>query len=115
MNQMTEHNEATAQMPDASAGPGARLRVAREARAMSVSEVAKQLHLDAKLIQALEEEDFAQIPAPTFVYGYLRSYARLLNLPESEIIAGYRHEHGFRRLDRHDGIASVFNRISYRR
>lgn len=68
---------------------GMRLREAREARKLSRADVARQLHLEPKLIEALEEGDSANLPPPIFVRGYLRSYARLLGMPEQECLAGY--------------------------
>lgn len=49
---------------------------------MSREEVASQLRLQVRQIAALEEDDYAALPGQTFVSGYLRSYARLLELPE---------------------------------
>ncbi|MDP6436574.1 MAG: DUF4115 domain-containing protein [Gammaproteobacteria bacterium] len=70
-------------------GSGSRLRSAREAAALSIDEVAEELHLDRAIVLALEADDFKVLGAPVFVKGHLRSYARLLNLPEEEIANGY--------------------------
>lgn len=67
--------------------PGKRLREAREARQLTREEAARQLHQEVSIIQALEEDDYASLPGQTYVLGYLRSYARLLKLPENEIVA----------------------------
>lgn len=67
--------------------PGKRLREAREAKNLSREQAARQLHQDVSIIQALEEDDYGRLPGKTYVLGYLRSYARLLKLPEDEIIA----------------------------
>jgi len=67
--------------------PGKRLQEAREARDLSREDVARQLHQDVGIIQALEEDNYAWLPGQTYVMGYLRSYARLLKLPEDEIVA----------------------------
>jgi cytoskeleton protein RodZ len=75
--------------PEVAAGSGARLHKAREIAAISVNEVADELHLDRDIILAMEAEDFAVLGAPVFVKGHLRSYARLLNLPEDEIVGSY--------------------------
>lgn len=71
------------------AGPGDRLRTAREQRGLSVREAAKRLRLDPSVIDALEADNFAALPAPIFVKGYLNAYARLLGLPPEECIAEY--------------------------
>lgn len=66
--------------------PGQRLRQAREALNLSLQDVAQQLHLNVDLIQALEDHNEEVLPAKTYLVGYLRSYARLLNLPAGSII-----------------------------
>ncbi|NNF97591.1 MAG: helix-turn-helix domain-containing protein, partial [Halobacteria archaeon] len=66
--------------------PGQRLRQAREALNLSQRDVARQLHLNVNLIQALEDNNEDALPAQTYLVGYVRSYARLLNLPADEII-----------------------------
>jgi cytoskeleton protein RodZ len=70
-------------------GPGADLRSGRERKEMSVRQVAKELRLDTRVIEALEADDFAALPAPIFVKGYLNAYCRLLGLAPDEIIARY--------------------------
>ena len=56
-------------------GIGARLRAAREKRGLSLLQAAERLHLDARTVQALEEEDFAALGADVYVRGHLRRYA----------------------------------------
>ena len=64
-------------------GIGARLKAAREARGMSRQDLAQRLRLDEHVIEALETDDLERLPAPTFVRGYMRNYARLVGLDES--------------------------------
>ncbi len=71
------------------AGPGGRLRARRESLGWSVEQVAGKLHLDARYIRALEQDRHAEIAAPVFVRGYLRSYALLLQLPADAIVECY--------------------------
>jgi len=66
--------------------PGQRLRQAREALNLSQQHVARQMHLNVILIQALEDNNEAALPGKTYLVGYLRNYARLLNLSVDEII-----------------------------
>ena len=86
---MTEQ-ESTPQIPVPEVSlPGLRLRESREAARMSREEVAHHLHLDAQIIKSLEEDNYEKLPSPIYICGYLRSYARLLKLPEAEIVAAY--------------------------
>ena len=70
-------------------GPGARLRDAREAANTTVDKVAASLLLDSDTIRALEADAFDRLPAPTFVRGYLRGYARIVGLPAGPILDLY--------------------------
>ena len=65
--------------------PGQRLQQEREARGMTVQEVASRLRLATKVIKALEADDYDALPSMTFVNGYLRTYARLLELPLQDL------------------------------
>ena len=82
--------------PDAGSGQsiGAQLAAARQARQLGVEMVAAELKLDAATIRALESDDRAALPAPIFVKGYLRSYARLLGLPEEDLVRAYSAQSG---------------------
>lgn len=71
-------------------GFGSILRRRREEKNMTLSDVVRQLHLDEKFIQAIECEDNTQLPAPAFVCGYIRNYARLLDLQHEGLIADYK-------------------------
>lgn len=70
-------------------GPGTRLREAREKRGLSLSQVADNLKLKKSIIDALEADDYRRLPSILFARGYLRSYARLLELPVEEVIAEF--------------------------
>lgn len=67
-------------------GPGRLLRDQRLRRELGVGDVADGLHLDARTIDALERDDYSELPPVTFVRGYLRAYARLLELPDEEVL-----------------------------
>lgn len=67
-------------------GPGALLRASREARGLSLAQAADQLKLKQAIIDALESDDYQRLPSILFARGYLRSYARLLGLPVTEVI-----------------------------
>src|SRR3989440_13050798 len=65
---------------------GAELKNAREARGLSVSEVAQQLKFAPRQLEALEQERFDLLPGGTFARGMVRSYARLLKLPAEPLL-----------------------------
>lgn len=66
-------------------GIGERLRAAREAMNLSEKEAAARMHLNVKFIEIMENEDFENGPPATFMRGYLRSYARMINISQKEI------------------------------
>lgn len=68
---------------------GARLRAARSERGLSIDEVAQSLKLSPRIITALEEDAYDRLPSPTYVRGYLRSYALLLGIPPQQLIDAF--------------------------
>jgi len=64
---------------------GLRLRSAREALGLDSKEAAAQLRLNEKIILMLEKDAYASDIPPTFIRGYLRSYGKLLQIPDHEI------------------------------
>lgn len=82
-----EHSETTS--PRSQSGPGAQLALARADLRLSQEEVAAKLHLATRQIQALEQDDYSSLPEPTYVRGYLKSYALLLGLTPGPILEAY--------------------------
>jgi len=70
-------------------GAGRRLADARRAAGLGPEEVAGRLRLDMRTIRLIEQDDYSQLPAPMFVRGYLRNYARLLDLPPGPIVEAF--------------------------
>jgi cytoskeleton protein RodZ len=71
---------------DGVAGVGARLRVAREVRHLTVSDVAQTLKLGARQVEALENGDWQVLPGQTFIRGFVRNYARLLQIDPAPLM-----------------------------
>ncbi len=69
---------------------GERLRSARKARALSLEQVASELHLSDSVIADLENDRFEQLGAPVYVRGHLRLYARMIGLAENDVLEAYR-------------------------
>jgi cytoskeleton protein RodZ len=61
-------------------GFGQILHDERIKRGLSVGEVARRLRLSEQQVEAIEAQDFAKLPAVTFLRGYVRNYANLLQL-----------------------------------
>lgn len=65
---------------DGAKGCGQQLREAREAAGLSIEDVGNRLRMPARVVRALEAEQWERLGAPVFVRGQLRSYARLLSV-----------------------------------
>ena len=61
-------------------GPGARLMAERRAQGLSLGDIARQLKLSVRQVEALERDDHAAFSGAVFVRGFLRNYAKLLHL-----------------------------------
>jgi len=84
----TPTNEEAVETPPED-GVGQHLRKVREALNLGRAEVAAGLYLKEDMITALEEDDRDVLPSPVFVQGYIRKYARLLNIPEEPLLEAY--------------------------
>ena len=83
--------QATAELPPEARVvplPGSVLRAAREARNLSVFDVAQFLKFSPRQIEALEADEYALLPpGPTFLRGFVRGYAKLLKLDVMPLLA----------------------------
>ena len=68
---------------------GERLRAGRERAGLSMAAAAEKLHLDIKVIEALEADRFAELGASVYVRGHLRRYADFVGEPGLELVNAY--------------------------
>ncbi|EZH79948.1 helix-turn-helix domain-containing protein [Ectopseudomonas composti] len=66
--------------------PGESLRQAREIKGWSVAEVATQLNLTPQRLSQIEAGAFDKLPGTTFARGYIRAYAKLLEMDQSRLV-----------------------------
>ncbi|WP_233510813.1 helix-turn-helix domain-containing protein [Dyella psychrodurans] len=66
-------------------GFGSRLRAAREARGLDVETCGHALRLPVKVLRQLEGDELQSIDYQVYLSGYIRKYARYLEIDESEI------------------------------
>jgi cytoskeleton protein RodZ len=76
-------------MPGTADALGERFRAAREARGLSLSDVADQIRIRSVYLAAIEEENWSAIGAPVYVRGFLRTYARFLGIDPEEAVAAF--------------------------
>jgi hypothetical protein len=70
-------------------GLGLWLRRTRETRQISLPDAEKALRIRRRYLQALEMGDYTALPGEIQARGFLRNYARYLNLPVEEALARY--------------------------
>ena len=68
---------------------GGALRAARESQALTVHEIASRLRLSPKQIEAIEADNFATLPEPTIVRGFIRNYAKQLKIDAQPLLDAY--------------------------
>jgi len=70
-------------------GSGSLLAAARKKQNKSVDEIAAELNLSITQIKTIELDQSEGLPEPTYVRGYIRSYARLLGLDAEDVLKSY--------------------------
>jgi cytoskeleton protein RodZ len=78
-----EPGETSADRP----APGALLGAERRRQGLSLGDIARQLKLSVRQIEALERDDYEVFAGMVFVRGFLRNYAKLLQLDADVLLA----------------------------
>jgi hypothetical protein len=68
---------------------GRLLRAVRELRGMSLQDMADTTRISVRYLEGVENEAADVLPSSTFVRGYVREMARLLELDDRAMVAGY--------------------------
>ena len=69
---------------------GSILRDARVAKKLSYEDVSQHLRISVKQVEALEGDNFAALPEPVIVKGFIRNYARMLGIDALPILDAYK-------------------------
>ncbi|MES3707923.1 DUF4115 domain-containing protein [Pseudomonas putida] len=69
--------------------PGELLRLAREKRDWSQAEVARKLNLTVSSLNHVETGAFDKLPGHTFARGYIRAYAKLMDLDQATLVEAF--------------------------
>src|SRR3712207_8169930 len=73
---------------------GLRLRAAREAKGLSLDDVARQTRIPVRHLEHIEREEWDALPAVTYSVGFARSYANTVDLDGAQIGAEVRQQLG---------------------
>ena len=68
---------------------GEHLRQLREAKRMSLAEVSRETRVPIGSVERIEADRFDELPGEVFVRGFLRAYAKALDVPADEVLARY--------------------------
>jgi cytoskeleton protein RodZ len=77
---------ATNGQSSAPGGAGAALLMERRRQGLSLGDISRQLKLSVRQVEALEHDDYSGITGPVFVHGFIRNYAKLLNLDPDPLV-----------------------------
>jgi cytoskeleton protein RodZ len=66
---------------------GAHLRQLREARGISLDEIARVTRVNSSYLHALEADDYESLPVPVFTRGFIRAYCQALGEPADPAMA----------------------------
>jgi cytoskeletal protein RodZ len=68
---------------------GEKLRKQREQRGLALDAISNSTKISTRMLRALEDEHFDQLPGGVFNKGFVRAYARQVGLNEEEAITDY--------------------------
>ena len=69
---------------------GSRLRAAREAKGLSLSQLADQTRVRISALESIEAGDFERLPEPIYVQSYLRAFAQAVGVPVDPVLEAFR-------------------------
>lgn len=98
-------------MTEQTEGPGQVLRAERESLGVTTRDVAETLNLSITMVEAIEADDYERMPAAVFARGYIRAYARLLDLDPEPIVARYPESAAARDAQQHGESAALGERL----
>ncbi len=67
--------------------PGQLLRAARQERGLTLEDAERGTRIRRQFLEALEADDYQQLPPPVYVRGFIRTYARWLGLDAEEVVS----------------------------
>ena len=68
---------------------GRRIKMVRTAKEISLDEIYRKTNIPKKTLEDIEEEHFEELPALVYLKGFLRTYAKILNVNQGQMVDGY--------------------------
>ncbi|GAK54394.1 transcriptional regulator, XRE family [Candidatus Moduliflexus flocculans] len=95
---------------------GESLRKERELRQITLEEISQHTRVHPRFLDAIENDDFSVLPAKAFAKGFLRSYARMVDLDEDLVIANFEYcQHATQRSGAMKGTQVPAKKKTFRR
>lgn len=69
---------------------GEKLKKARDQKACTLEQVARDTNIARRYLEALEAEDFSIFPGEPYLLGFLRNYGEYLGIESQELVSAYR-------------------------
>ena len=91
---------------------GELLRRERERKGLSVKQVMESTKISRRILVAIEDGDRANLPHPVYAKGFIRNYARLLDLTQEELLAAVDQEFGVEEDEERQHTRSVPRRAA---
>lgn len=73
---------------------GEKLKTARLSKGLSLHEISLAIKVSSKVLQGIEEGDIENLPAKTFLRGFVQSYANYLKVDKEDILKTFQEEMG---------------------
>ncbi|RMH32574.1 MAG: helix-turn-helix domain-containing protein [Nitrospirae bacterium] len=86
INRLSDSESPPASPENPMESVGSYLRRVRESKGYTLDRMAATTRIQRPILEALEEEQFAQLPQLVFTKGFLRTYARALELDEEDVL-----------------------------
>src|SRR5262245_43377350 len=86
---------------------GATLKRAREARGLSLDDVAKETRVAKRYLTALEDETLSMLPGGPYNRSYLRTYAKILGLDDVALLGEYNAEESVQRVGVDEDLETI--------
>jgi cytoskeleton protein RodZ len=68
---------------------GEQLRLAREARGISLREISEQTRISTRYLEAIEADDYKRLPGGIFNKSFIKAYAKYVGYDEKEALEAY--------------------------
>lgn len=84
-----QNSEELARAGGGESSLGARLRQAREARGVSLRELSDQTRIARRYLEAIESDDYKELPGGIFNRSFIKAYAKAVGFNEAEAVSAY--------------------------